>query len=114
MTTTSILPFAPRKKASAPRYPLLDLDAWFALHQANLAALRVAQGVLATTAHAIAEAQFAHLEQILLDVKAAVMGERVPETLLANIGLATERSAEFAKELLGCCQVCLARSVACR
>ena len=100
MTTASILPFAPRKKAPALRCALLDLEGWFVVQQANLAAVRVAQSVLASTTHAMAEAQLAYFEQILLDVRAAVMGERTPETLLANVRLATERSAELAKEAL--------------
>lgn len=100
MTTASILPFAPRKKAPALRCPLFDLDDWFVAQQANLGAVRVAQSIFTSTAHAMAEAQLTYLEQILLDVKAAVMGERTPETLLANIGITTERSAELAKEAL--------------
>ena len=66
MTTASILPFVPRKprkKTPMPQLPRLDLNGLFAAQQANLAAVRDAQGLLAGTAQAIAEVQFAYLEQ---------------------------------------------------
>jgi hypothetical protein len=81
--------------------PKLDIDAYFILHQGNLAVLQEAQAVVADAVEAIGRAQFGYVERIIADAKAALTDKDLPtpETVLKAAKATLDQSVAVVREV---------------
>ena len=89
-------------KLPEPKLPKLDLDALFAVQQANLAAAHEAQAVLVDAVQAIAKVQQGRVEQAAAEAKAVLEGKKLSDAqaVLAEVKAAVEKNAAVAKEVV--------------
>lgn len=82
------------------KLPKIDLDALFALHRANVAAVREAQDVLIEAAHTLAKLQQGWVEERVAATKAAFATKepKAPEAAYAEVKAATEKALAVVKQ----------------
>jgi hypothetical protein len=82
------------------KLPKFDLDAMFALHRANVAAVREAQDVLIEAAHAITQVQKSWVEDTFANAKSTFTGKepKAPEAAYAEVKAATEKALAMVKQ----------------
>jgi hypothetical protein len=82
------------------KLPKVDLDALFALHKANLAALHEAQNILVDAAQAIAKVQYGWTQETVAGAEAALRAKepKKPDAVLADFVAATEKAVKTTKE----------------
>jgi hypothetical protein len=82
------------------KLPKLDLDALFASHKANLAALHEAQNAWVEAAQAIAKVQYGWTQEAVAGAEAALRAKepKKPEVVLADFVAATEKAVKVTKE----------------
>jgi hypothetical protein len=92
----------PEFKLPELKLPNVDLDALFAVHKANLAALHAAQSVLVEAAQAIARVQHGYLTQTMAEAKVMLgsKGLPTPDAVLGNVRTVTEKTVAAAKEVI--------------
>jgi hypothetical protein len=95
-------PAAPALNLPAFKLPRLDLDALFALHQANLAAVQEAQAVLLDAAQAVARLQAGYAEELLDAARGAWASPepKQPGAVLAEVKAAAEKAAIVVRQSL--------------
>lgn len=89
----------PRFELPEPKLPKINLDALFALQQANLAVVQEAQSVVLEAAQAMVKAQAGYLADLAARARALLAGKepRKPKTLLAEVKAATEKAVAIGK-----------------
>jgi hypothetical protein len=82
------------------KLPKFDLDALFALHRANVAAVREAQDVLIEAAHAIAKVQKSWVEDTFANAKSTFTGRepKAPKAAYVEVKAATEKALAVVKQ----------------
>jgi hypothetical protein len=91
---------APELKVPAFTLPKLDLEAVFALHKANLAAVQEAQAVLLDAAQAIVRVQAGYAQELAASARDALASKqpKKPEAVLAEVKAAAEKALATAKQ----------------
>jgi hypothetical protein len=90
----------PQSNPTEPKLPKLDLDALFALHRANVAAVREVYDVLIETAQAIAKVQQSWIEDTFASARTAFASQepKAPEAAYAEAKAATEKALAAVKQ----------------
>ena len=90
----------PEFKLPELKLPKFDLDALFALQNANLAVVHEAQNVLVEAVQAVVKSQAGYVEELVAGAQGALAAKepKQPEAVLADVKAAAEKAVALSKQ----------------